>query len=400
MPTGTALPVWKRLLFGAVVLLGIPFICVALIEGVSSLVLLQRDLSQVSVDELPERRHTAYDTLLGWMARPDFYDPNLYGPNISLRTNAQGFRNDHPIAPRVAPGRIRAVCSGDSYTLGWGVDDEHSWCRLLEQRIPGLESVNMGQGGYGVDQAYLWYKRDGQPLEHQLHIFGVILEDIERMRYPAFSGFGKPVLRVEGDSIRVDNVPVPRGSYRWPRVVEFLYSARPAFGSLRMSMLWARISARVRRMSTPAPRARHKADGTSPRNDSVADPEWPVVERVFRNLAVLNRARGSRLVVVFLPIRKDWNDSKSDAWRRALAAAAPRDGYTFVDLVPEFRQIPDASLDQYFLQPGDPYAHYNTRGHEWAADHVVRHLRASPGLEAVFDSAAAHSAATAAPQPR
>ena len=177
--TSPPLPGWKRLLFGVVCLVGVPLLLLVVLEGGSSLLLLVADLYRTP-PQLTERPHTQYDTLLGWVNRPDFYDHDLYAPGVYLRTNSQGFRNDHAITPRVPPGRARAICSGDSFTLGYGVDNDHTWCALLEHRIHGLETVNMGQGGYGADQAYLWYKRDAEHLDHHVQIFAVILEDFRR----------------------------------------------------------------------------------------------------------------------------------------------------------------------------------------------------------------------------
>ena len=41
-----------------------------------------------------------------------------------------------------------------------GVGNDDVWCKLLESIDNRIETVNLGQGGYGVDQAYLWYKRN------------------------------------------------------------------------------------------------------------------------------------------------------------------------------------------------------------------------------------------------
>ena len=49
------------------------------------------------------------------------------------------------------PGKTRIICSGDSFTLGFGVDNEHTWPQQLAARNANLETVNMGQGGYGAD---------------------------------------------------------------------------------------------------------------------------------------------------------------------------------------------------------------------------------------------------------
>ena len=59
---------------------------------------------------------------------------------------------------------------------------------------PRLETLNMGQGGYGVDQAYLWYKRDAAKFEHQVHLLAFITDDFVRMQSDRFRGYGKPVI--------------------------------------------------------------------------------------------------------------------------------------------------------------------------------------------------------------
>lgn len=105
------------------------------------------------------------------------------------------------------------ICSGDSFTLGYGVRDDETWCHQLMQLDDRLETVNMGQGGYGFDQAYLWFRRDGVRLAHHVQVFAFISDDFRRMERVEFIGYAKPVLRVVGDSLRVDNVPVPRRGY-------------------------------------------------------------------------------------------------------------------------------------------------------------------------------------------
>jgi len=44
-----------------------------------------------------------------------------------------GFRDCEFRAPR--SGRFRVLAIGDSFTLGWGVDREDSWPKLLEQKL-------------------------------------------------------------------------------------------------------------------------------------------------------------------------------------------------------------------------------------------------------------------------
>src|SRR5439155_1903766 len=126
----------------------------------------------------------------------------------------------------VPDGKVRIICSGDSFTLGFGVDNTHSWCELLSSLEPRLETVNMGQGGYGVDQAYLWYKRDAAKIGHQAQLLAFVTDDFYRMQSSSFSGYGKPVLEVEDGRLVVKNAPVPRQN-------SFVLWMRPRIESIR-----------------------------------------------------------------------------------------------------------------------------------------------------------------------
>ena len=123
-------------------------------EGLSSTTLVIYNIWQNS-RQLAERAHTEYDETLGWINLPKKYIQNMYGNEIYLKTNKQRFRTNYNISQEVLANKLRIICFGDSFTMGYGVDNDHTWCHqltLIDQRI---ESVNMGQGGYGIDQAYL-----------------------------------------------------------------------------------------------------------------------------------------------------------------------------------------------------------------------------------------------------
>jgi hypothetical protein len=108
-----------------------------------------------------------------------------------------------------------------------------------------------------------------------------------------------------------------------------------------------------------------------------------VADRLLKDLASLNRAKKSKLVVVLLPTRADWTGNESDRWRRWLAAGATRDGYLFVDLVDDFLRLRRDSVDLLFLGPGI-FSHYSETGHEWAAERLWLHLLPSCELATLF----------------
>ncbi len=78
--------------------------------------------------------------------------------------------------------------------MGWGVSNDQTWSQLLTSINQRLQTVNMGQGVYGVDQAYLLYKRDGSKFEHNIQIFAFITHNFVRIQNASFMGRRKSLL--------------------------------------------------------------------------------------------------------------------------------------------------------------------------------------------------------------
>ena len=320
-----------------------------------------------------EQSHTQYDSLLGWASRPNLYLPDLYGKGVYLRTNAQGLRADHEYAAAVPPGRTRVICSGDSFTLGHDVSNDDAWCAKLERMDPRLETVNMGQAAYGVDQAYLWYARDGGRLAHDVQLFAFITSDFDRLRSDNFGGIPKPYLRVEHGALRVENTPVPA----WVKPSEMRGRIRAAVRSLRSIAL---LRSLVSHGDTGSARE-------APMRLSV-DEARVVAARVFDALARLNAERGSTLVLVYLPKALDSSNRSADPWREFVHAQAARLGVPLIDLVEDYRKIPAFEGEAMFTNPFHP-SHYDPRGNAWAATLIHDRL---VGLSAVKAKLAAREA--------
>jgi hypothetical protein len=350
----------RGLLSRLALLVGAPLIALALLEGAASLLLFTNDLANSGDRPMAEAKHTRYDAELGWVSVPHATVIDHYGPGRSLHTNARGFRGRNETPDRPPPGKRRVICSGDSFTLGWGVDDGEAWCALLAALDTTLETVNMGQGGYGIDQAYLWYRRDGANLVQDLQIFAVITDDFRRIRESRFLGYGKPVLRAHGDSLEVLNVPVP-GRSPWTRL---------ATGSV--------VALRKLRLFDATQRLQRRMGGRAALADSAARDSAAIstVAAVVRDLQRRHRALGSQLVLVYLPWVLDYAGRSSNTWRARLGAIAEREGVLYVDLVVAFRRMPPDSVSAHFIPFGAPGwagagGHYTALGNRWVAGQLL-----------------------------
>jgi hypothetical protein len=93
---------------------------------------------------LKERAHTEFDRDLGWINERNAHALDLYGPGRHLTTNSERFRSRRDFTRSIPKGTVRAICTGDSFTLGYGVGDADPWCELLSRRDARLETINMG----------------------------------------------------------------------------------------------------------------------------------------------------------------------------------------------------------------------------------------------------------------
>jgi len=351
----------KRPKFVSVVLRVAAFVLIAgvffiILEGLSSTL-----IATLQVLDKPQAEASRYDRDIGWVGRPNADIPDMYGPGEYVRTNSLGFRNEAETAVNVPEGRVRIICSGDSFTYGQGVANDDTWCHRLTELDGRIETVNMGQPGYGVDQMFLWYSRDGVPLGHSIHIFGFVNGDLDRMGRLDQNGYGKPVLRLEQGELVPDKVPVPR--FRWwvNRTVQR--------ANLRSLDLAQRVMAKL-----------------SARDDANTSQEVLrlVAFEVFRELKELSVENNVVTVIVFFPTQRELESESS--WRAWVTETMQTLGLPLIDLTPALRQVPAGQAGSFFIAaPGSAAGHYTEAGNEWVADQIYRRLMELPQVSRMLD---------------
>lgn len=352
----------------------VPLLALVLFEGIASTILFVKQLANTK--PVAERLHTRYDPELGWVNIPDTHIADIYGPGRYVHINAQGFRNDDDLSEATPPGKVRLICSGDSFTFGFGVSNNETWCARLAEVEPRLQTVNMAQGGYGIDQAYLWYKRDGSQVEHQLNLFAFITADFDRMQRPLFLGYGKPVLQVENGELVLTNVPVSRQGFILPWTTTAYQGAFDELKSVQLLDQWF---------------FQNRAAASRPPINEPAVQE--VAGKILEEMFQLNQARGSELVLIYLPTQADYQpELKTDTRRRYAAQGAAKLGLIYLDLVEDFRQLPEDDIDEMFIPNGaidypGAAGHYTAQGHDYIAKRVYEELLAHPKIVELLNAA-------------
>ena len=133
-----------------------------------------------------------------------------------VRANKTGFRADREFKAERTPGMRRSLLFGDSFPAGDGVSNGQRYADRLEQEVERLEVYNYGLPGSGTDQQYLAYREFAGPIQHDLLIISVLVENIRRIvsayrEYLNDQGepvlYAKPYYLLEGKELVLKNSP-------------------------------------------------------------------------------------------------------------------------------------------------------------------------------------------------
>src|SRR5262249_38776706 len=98
----------------------------------------------------------------------------------SARINAAGMR-DRELTPK-APGEIRLLAVGDSFTYGTGVEAEDAYPKVLERELRDrgyAGSVwNAGVPGWGTDEEFRWVDLHAGDVQPDVVLLGIHASDV------------------------------------------------------------------------------------------------------------------------------------------------------------------------------------------------------------------------------
>ena len=323
-------------------------LALVLFEGVASLALAWADREPQG---LSESSHCTYDPLLGWVQKKSTHVKDLYGPGLNLTTNERGLRREEEVNSTPPAGKERILCIGDSFTLGHGVDDQATFPAWLEALDPTLEALNMGQGGYGIDQCFLWYRRDAKDLECDIVLLSFIAPDFERALSGRFQGsYPKPKLRVEGDRLILPQEDLPKD---WSKSSDSLggFFENLALARLAKSLRW-----------------RTNSGGNTPQYDDAIE---TLGKAMLRELDALAKERGAKLALAHLPLR-DRKSGGAQALLKWLRPFAEELEVPLFDLTQDFESYVPGEADALYLDDG----HMNAVGNRRVAEILLREFAA------------------------
>ncbi len=328
-----------------------------------------------------------FDPELGWSHIPGSAG-RLVTPEFSVeyRINSAGLRDGE--RPLEKPAGVRRVLVfGDSFAEGWGVPREESVSARLEARLEGVEALNFGVAGYGTDQEWLLFERQGR--EYQPDLVAVFFYGNDLWNNASRQGIGaergyKPFFQLEPEGgLRLAGVPVKKLEF-WDQE-----AALPWKGGLEryLQQHW-HLYVFLRKALVPEVPLRQQQDyyeglyGT--RDDPRQARGWALTSRILKEFSARVEGTGGRMLLVYVPAivqieDEDWRMKRElhglvadyDLFRpnRQLALLCEQYGIPLLDLYESFRQAA-RTRTLYFRD-----SHWNAQGHDLAAEQLAAYLR-------------------------
>ncbi|MFN8599589.1 MAG: SGNH/GDSL hydrolase family protein [Candidatus Binatia bacterium] len=266
------------------------------------------DVVRANLDKLREgATFLAWDADLGWAPRP--HGRSAIAP---FAVNGAAIRSDREIPEGRTSGTLRIATFGDSFTFGDEVGPEETWESALERTLAergvAAEVLNFGVSAYGIDQAYLRWRRDGRRFRPDVVLFGFQAENALRdrnvFRPLYFTGtevpLSKPRFVVRGDDLELKNVPVLPADAVLPALETM--PANPLFAYEGFYAPFARHWWLASRLVAFAASVRVSRESAMFRLDPEAR---ELARRLVARFAADVTADGAAFVVVHLPRRED-----------------------------------------------------------------------------------------------
>jgi hypothetical protein len=206
----------------------------------------------------------------------------------------------------------------------------------------------MGQAGYGIDQAYLWYLRDGLSLDHHVLLFAFIEDDFKRVAQKRFLGYSKPFMVLENGHLLLTPASPQNGPVRrWLSINGYRFRGLKSVDFFRRILRRSEGGVKDWRVET-----------------------WAVVKTMFDNLAAKHEGCESHMILIFLP-DKEAQDRSVDDWCRRLEGYAEQANLHYVDLWEEYRAMVRDQASSLF---GPDNEHYGRKGNAWVAKRIANEL--------------------------
>lgn len=309
---------------------------------------------------------SVYDDALGWKGVPNGEAEFVTRNNrVWLSHNRHGFRDiEHD--PR-SDEKPAIVFLGDSFTWGYEVEFDEMFVNRLRDRLPRYEIFNLAHRGYGTDQALLTFNQWNDKRSPGLVVLMFSENDMKDNNSDFNDDKPKPKYQLRNNELILTGTPVPKDE-SWMRTSDV--EATPDSWKVALKHLFYSMhfinNMRIRyKLFRERGRPGLTEDNTKQQK---SDPHYTLTSRILEELRNEVIRRGSRLIVVFIPSKREIDElDDSVPYQTIIAGFCENLGVEYVDLAPDLKK---AFFRTYYRQG----MHWNAHGHKVAAEALNDYL--------------------------
>lgn len=305
-----------------------------------------------TVDE--KYRFCRFDHELGWAPLENV---TYAEKGFVVHQNQFGLRAPDDIQLKNTSGRKRVLVLGDSYVWGYGATQEELLTARQVYRTDD-ELINGGVSGYGTDQEYLFYLREGQKFEVDEVVLAFTLRnDVANNLHSKQYSYLKPYFTLNAGQLVLHNDHV-RDSI----------GARFGRTLRRESRVYDLCNDGVHALIKTLQRKHPKPSDT---DVVVSEADRKGIEltlAILKKLKEAVEARHAKLLVVFIPYKErvEQHLPGNHPFAPLLAEGLTQMGISYREPYPEFLKSAIAGVDPFKLD-----IHFNAAGHALFAKFVT-----------------------------
>ena len=306
-----------------------------------------------TVDE--KQRFCRFDHELGWAPLENV---TYAEKGCLVHQNQFGLRAPDDIQLKNTSGRKRVLVLGDSYVWGFNATQEDLF---TARQVYGTddELINGGVSGYGTDQEYLFYLREGKKFDvDEVVLAFTLYNDVENNLNSKQYSYLKPYFALNAGQLVLHNDHV-----RYSMVKNFFRTM------IRVSRVYNLCHHGVNGLIKTLVR---KPEKTLDADVVVSDADHKGIEltlAILKRLKEAVEARRAKLLVVFIPYkpRVEQHLPGNHPFAPLLAEGLTRMGISYREPYPEFLKSAIAGVDPFNVRDN----HFNAAGHALFAKFVT-----------------------------
>lgn len=239
----------------------------------------------------------------GWQNSPDTEtDSSTSEFDVTFRVNSKGLRGPEVEYDKPA-GSKRILFVGDSFTLGYTVDEEDLFLRILEADLNGrdhqVEALNAGVQGYSNDQELVWLMDEGLKYRPDYVVLAPYLNDVAFNSVAAYTNRQKPLFSVEDGALTRTNPLLENpGDKPW-------WAAWTAIGNVAYMMKMAGLLPKIRTGGTSVFLEYAPLLKAEPPKVTEA---WQITEAIVKQFGDVVREAGATPVGLLIPTKWEIHD--------------------------------------------------------------------------------------------